>query len=477
LNWRGVLKIIGSIEMVVGFLMLTVPLIDLLTFKPLSVEFLTTGILIIVVGYLSNIIEAPPISLIEGVFSISLAWVLISFEAAIPLMFALRISFIDALFESVSGFTGTGFTVLTGLDYMKPSIVTWRSIMQWSGELGVVVFAMLIFPYFYRYGSRAYGIERPVKIEASFYRTAQRLIMTYILFTGVGLILFIYTGMNFYEAFNHVLTAIATGGMSTYDNGYEVIYQRSHLTYIPVTLWMIIGGMNFVLLDRLIRGDFKSVVKSEEFQTYIYTMLTLIFVTILSYYLIEGYDVWTSITYGLFNQVSGMTTTGFNLGKIGDLKSFTKFTLIIGMFIGGMTFSTAGGIKTFRLLIILKKIKVASIANIVSSNFEKSIRVDGNIIDESEVSATLIYPIIHIFIVTLGAALMSIYGYSFIDTLFEATSAASCVGLSVGVVTPHSPVGVKIIIMILMMLGRIEYIQLYLLVGYIGGRNLIRVLK
>ncbi len=477
LRWRSVFKTIGFLEIVVGFLMLSVPLIDVLSGHSITYSFLYTALVIIFTGYLLSRIEAEPLGLIEGIVTTTIAWLVISLEASIPLMYSLGIGFVDAWFETISGFTGTGFTVLTGLDYMKPSIVTWRSIMQWSGELGVVVFAMILFPYFYKYGARAYGVERPLKIEASFYRTAQRLMNVYLVLTVGGIISFMYAGMNFYEAFNHVLTTVATGGMSTYDAGYQVIFNRAPYTYIPVMILMFLGGMNFILLDRLVRGELSSVWRSEEFRLYLYTMVFLTILTIISYIYVEKTSPIYGAIAGSFNLVSGMTTTGFSIGSIADLKPLTKLIIIVSMYIGGMTFSTAGGIKIFRLLIILKKLKYSALSTITIGRFEKTVKVDGSLVEESEVSSTLIFPLIHLTAIFIGAAFMTVYGYSFLNTLFEATSAAGCVGLSVGVVSPSAPLGVKATIMALMLLGRVEYVQLYILIGYFSGRRFFKILK
>jgi len=467
----------GFIEIVVGLLMLIVPFVDLLTRSVLSIHFLYTSLLLIVVGMLLSRIEAPPLGLIEGVVATSLLWVLITLESAIPFMLSLNIGFIDAWFESISGFTGTGFTVLSGLDDMKPSIVCWRSVMQWTGELGVVVFAMILFPYFHRLGSRAYGVERPLKIEASFYRTAMRLFNIYLVLTVVGLILYVYTGMNFYEAFNHVLTTVATGGMSTYDEGYQKIFVKAPYTYIPMIILMFISGMNFILLDRVIRGDLRSVWRSEEFRTYLATAFILVSLTTISYILLENYDPYTGFLYGAFNQISGISTTGFNLGSLSKLKPLTKIILTIGMFIGAMAFSTGGGIKIYRLVIILKKLKYTALSMLSIGRFEKTIQVDGVLIDESEVASTILFPLIHASAIFIGASLMTLAGYDLVDTLFEATSASSCVGLSVGIVSQQSPLLVKSIIMVLMILGRLEYVQIISLMGYLSGRRILKVLK
>ncbi len=477
INWSSILKIIGALQIVLGLLMLSVPLIDMITLKPITWPFFIASIVLIFAGYLLQKIEAKPLSLLEGLIATSIAWPLISLEAAIPLMISLKISFVNAWFESISGFTGTGFTVLTGLDHMKPSIVTWRSIMQWSGELGVVVFAMVLFPYFYRVGAAAYGVERPLKIEATFYRTAQRLIRIYLILTIGGIIAYVYTGMNFYEAFNHVLTTVATGGMSTYDQGYQVIFNRAPLTYIPVMALMFLGGMNFVLLDKMLRGELRSVWRSEEFRTYVYSMIILVIATDLSYVLVDHKPLEYSLIAGSFNLVSAMTTTGFNIGTIAGLSTTTKLILILSMFIGGMIFSTAGGIKSFRLLVLVKKFKYASINTIVGDKIQKTIKIDGNAITEQEIGQALLFTIVHMFAIFIGALLITAEGYSFINALFEATSAAGCVGLSAGVVAPNAPLLVRAVIMILMLIGRVEYTQVFLLVGLISGRKVIKILR
>jgi len=199
--------------------------------------------------------------------------------------------------------------------------------------------------------------------------------------------------------------------------------------------------------------------------------------TILSYIFIDRANYSYAIIAGTFNLVSAMTTTGFSIGDISKLSATTKLILIVSMYFGGMVFSTAGGIKSFRLLIICKKIKHSAVTTLIGGKAEKAMRIDGSFIDESEVSQALLFALIHILMIFTGATIITSYGYSFVDALFEATSAAGCVGLSVGVVGPSSPLGVKLTIMALMLLGRIEYIQLYLIIGFIAGRKIVKVLK
>ncbi|RLG84580.1 MAG: TrkH family potassium uptake protein [Thermoprotei archaeon] len=476
MNWRGIIKALGSLNGILGILMLTVPITDVALGSPVSFPFLYASIILILIGIFSSGIEAKPLSLIDSLVVVAIAWPMISIEGAIVLMYTIDIPFIDALFESVSGFTGTGFTVLKGLDYMKPSINFWRSLMQWSGELGFVVFAMVIFPYFYRIGRAVYGLERPVKIETSFYKTAVSLIKIYITLTLIGLVSYVYTGMTFYEAVNHILTTIATGGMSTYDAGYQVIFDRAPLTYIPVMIFMFIGGMNFYLIAKAFKGEWDALIKSEEFKAYWSSMLILVIATTFSYIFVEKYDVTYSLIAAPFNLISGMTTTGYSIGSLAVLKDTTKVIITISMFIGGMMFSTAGGIKSIRLLIAAKKFKDIVVRSIFSAPVERYITVDGNIVDSEDIMSALTFILMHGTIILTGALLMTVYGYSFVDTLFEATSAAGCVGLSVGIVGPQAPFGVKVVIIFLMLLGRLEYAQLILVLSLIYSRKMLRML-
>lgn len=478
MNWRGIFKSLLGLNGVLGILMLLVPLIDLITGYEVSYPFLIGSLILILLGLISVKIQAGSLSLIEGLIVVATAWPLISLEGTIALMLTLNISFIDAFFESISGFTGTGFTVLTGLDTMKPSIVTWRSIMQWSGELGFVVFAMVLLPYFYKVSRAVYGLERPVKIEASFYKTAVSLIKIYVILTLLGLLSYIYAGMNFYEAFNHILTTIATGGMSTYDEGYQVIFSRSPTTYIPVMIFMFIGGMNFYLLARLFKGDFQHVFRSEEFKAYCISMAVLVIILVSSYVYVEGLNVHRAVIEASFNLVSGMTTTGFSIGKpLKELADASKAIIVISMFIGGMMFSTAGGIKTIRLLIVVKKFKDIFIRSMVSIPIGRKLTIDNVPLHGEDVIHASLFIILHMTAIFIGALLISFHGYTFIDSLFEASSAASCVGLSVGVVSPDAPVTVKIVIMILMILGRIEYTHIVLFSVLIYGRKVIATVK
>ena len=354
MNIRGMIKAYFGILAILGLLMLIVPLVDSIYGEPVSISFLLFGEALLALGLIAREIKAEALTTLEALVVGISAWISIPIISALALSYETRTSYIDALFESISGFTGTGFSVfkLTGL---KHSILLWRSIMQWSGELGFVVFAMVFIPYFYNIARRLYGIERPVKIEATFYRTALRLLSVYAILTAIGTLAYYITGMSIFDSLNHVMTTIATGGMSTYDNGYAVIYQKAPLTTIPILILMIIGGMNFYDINNLVTGRIKHLLKSEELKYYLLTLVTISSLTALSYIFIEKLPLTYSLIAGFFNSISGITTTGFSIGSLGELRDVTKAIFVMGMYVGGMTFSTAGGIKALRLMIIMQR--------------------------------------------------------------------------------------------------------------------------
>jgi len=477
LNLRAMLKAYLGILTVLGLLMLSVPLIDIVYGEPISMLFLIVGEALILIGLLAGGLSAEPLSPLEALSVGALGWLTLPLISGLILNYEVGIPLVDSVFESVSGFTGTGFTVLT-LRGMKHSIIFWRSLMQWTGELGFVVFAMVFVPYFYEVARELYGVERPVKIEASFYRTALRLLMTYVVLTAAGAVFYYLSGMTLFESVNHIMTTIATGGMSTYDKGYALIFSRAPITYVPVMVFMILGGMNLYNLNNLVSGRIRSFVRSEELQYYLLTVVIVPLIAFLSYILVEHYsDIRAAFLQSIFNTVSGITTTGFSIGSLKALKEPTKAIITMGMFIGSMSFSTAGGIKSLRLMLIFKKFRHAITSMIVPPSAVRTITTLRRVISESDISNALLLVIIHAFAVFTGATIISAYGYSFIDSLFEATSAASCVGLSVGVVSAHAQLGVKLTIISLMLLGRIEYLHLFLLISFLVNRRIFKVLR
>ncbi len=476
MNVKAMIKAYLGILAVLGILMLTVPLVDIIYGEKISLSYLLLGELLLVMGLVAGGLKAQPLTTLEALIVGISGWVSIPLISAVAFSYEAHISLLDATFECISGFTGTGFTVVN-VAHLKHSLILWRSLMQWTGELGFVVFAMVFVPYFYDIARSLYGIERPVKIEASFYRTASKLLLIYLILTVVGILTYYMSGMTLFESINFVMTTVATGGMSPYNQGYSVVYSRAPLTMFPIIALMIIGGMNFYDIYNLMSGRFRSLIRSEELKYYVAVLIVIPLMTALAYRFVEGFNLKYSLIAGIFNSISGITTTGFNIGDLSKLKDLTKAIFVLGMFIGGMTFSTAGGIKALRLMLLFKKLKNMTFTMIMPPHTVKRITIKETTLAEADISNALLLIVIHGAAVFVGATLITYCGYHFIDALFEATSAASCVGLSVNVVSSTAPALVKIVIMFLMISGRIEYIPLFLLASLIVNRRTMRLLK
>lgn len=486
MKWVHVLRVLGFLNTILGAFMLVVPLVDLIEGEPISIWFLVFATIYISLGLsggfiktLRELTEAEPMGPLEALMSSAIAWLIIPLEASIPLALTLELGPLDALFESTSGFTGTGLTILSGLDYMKRSIILWRAVMQWCGELGFVVFGMLFFSYFSRFGFLVYGIERPVRLEYSFYRTARRLLGIYFFLTALGIILLNLSGASLFDAVVHSMTGIATGGMSSHDSNYRYLFNVSSLTVPVGIIIMFLGGANFNILNKLLSGELRDAFEDEEFRLYIALAVLSMGVLTFSYLAKEGMEFSRALYAGFFDSISALTTTGFNIADMGRLSDISKALLIIMMAIGGMTFSTAGGIKIYRLLIFLKDIKKSSAELILGERY-RPIKINERVVDEREVAATLLLITIHIIAIAIGAILIKLFlggAFSFLDSLFEAASAASCVGLSTGITTSAAPPGVKAVLISLMYLGRLEYLGVFLIIGYISTRRYIRLVK
>ncbi|MEM1515870.1 MAG: TrkH family potassium uptake protein [Candidatus Bathyarchaeia archaeon] len=477
----SVLKAMTALLSIVGLLALSVPAVDALTGSDITVSFLVLSAVLIPIGFVSYRIRIEEgLSSMEALFTSSLAWMLLPVVSAVPLSIATGISYFDAFFESLSGFTGTGLTILVGLDHMKPSILFWRALMQWTGEIGFVVFAIVLLPFFYKHGLLIYSLERPIKIEASLYRTARRLLKIYIILTVIGIFLLYYSGMNIFDAIVHSMTGISTGGMSNYDANYNMIFRRAPLTVAPLTIIMIFGATNFLLIDRLIRGEIRYVASNEEYRLYIELIIFFSLLSPVSVIMSQSsMNFSESFATGVFNAISAITTTGFSVGSVEVFPPATKLILVFGMFIGGMTFATVGGIKVLRFLILLKKFMTTSITLVTGGKIEARVKIGENFLDNVEVASALLLVVLHLIAIFAGASIIKslLPERDFVDALFEAASASSCVGLSTGITSPSSPIGVKATLMALMFLGRLEYLPLLLFFGYLFGRRVLKLLK
>ncbi len=468
---KRVLITVAAILTIEGAMMLVIPIVDILTKHEPSIPFLLIGATLLILGvYVQKYqyLESP--TPFEALITASIVWLLMPLLSSIAMYFDFGMNIYDGFFESVSGFTGTGFTVIKDVEVLRPSILLWRSMMQWIGELGVVVLAVIILPQ-YNIISRVYLVERG-KLAPTVIATAKIVATIYFALTALGIVLYMASGMTFFEAVNLIMTTIATGGMSIYNNSVVPVITRAPIAYITILVFMILGAQNFRDLKDLMSLHIGKLLKSAEFGANIAIMFILSGLLTLSLHYIDGYGILNSISNGIFHMVSGSTTTGFSTIDLGSLSDVSKALLIVGMFIGGSTFSTAGGIKVYRFIVALKNLfwAAATIAVKAPISIRKKVGLE-NVGDEA-VLGILSFIVLYFFTdLFLSIAFSWVSGASFIDSLFEVTSALGCVGLSVGVVNYALSFWGKALIILGMYLGRLEFVQLYIILGYVFRRK------
>jgi trk system potassium uptake protein TrkH len=442
-----------------------------------STKFLTisTAILIPFILIAISLRNAVLIEILDAIVVVSIAWIVIPAVNALIYSYTIGIDYIDGFFESISGFTGTGLTIFSRPEDLPYTILIWRASTQWIGELSVIVFSTALLPYIHRVLGRVYIVERGVKLGPTILSTSRRLLAIYVFLTSLGVLMLMLSGMSFLDALAHSMTGIATGGMSTNSQSigfwYNVVGYKILITSIII---MVFGALNFVDLHNLFRGKIKKFFKSLEVKWFLYISIFLVVAVVIVVLTCYGFKS-EILVLALYNTISGLTTTGFQVGNIGrEYNDILKLVIIVAMAIGGATFSTAGGIKIKRVVIALKSLGWSFAKPFILERVYFVKRIGEEIIEEEDISSTYayitFYSLTAIFFSAALYIVLNISGYTwsrnYIDVLFEIVSALSCVGLSTGITSISMPIYAKILLIIAMYLGRLEFAPIYILVGY-----------
>ncbi|ALL00394.1 Trk-type K+ transport system, membrane component [Pyrodictium delaneyi] len=403
-----------------------------------------------------------PVKIGETLVLVAFAWILTPLLSAIPIHCALGIPFIDAWFESVSGFTTTGLSVFNGAvdpDYNVyiPSveelpfvITTWRAVTQWLGGFGIVV----MFYVFARLGGLpahlvGFAEGRFERLEPSIAHSVRALFGLYVALTFFFTVLFYVSGMPANDALYHALTALSTGGFSSHS--YSLGYYRTAIAVLlAAVLAMSIGAWNYADLYALLKGIPRKM--SGEINAYIGVVAIGL---VLSLVLVSGRLPVLDI---LFYVVSALSTTGFQVSSLSHAPAALKYVLVLLMFVGGSAFSTAGGVKLYRVMVLAKSVKWSSARIIYGSDYYVARKVGGTIVSEEEIVKVASVFFLFAILQAVGALLLLhlVPGTNLVDALFEATSALCTVGLSVGITGANLHMAPKLVLMALMTLGRLE---------------------
>ncbi len=406
----------------------------------------------------------------------TLVWSITSAAGALPFIFINHINFTDAYFETMSGITTTGSTILSHLDNMAPSILLWRSILQWIGGIGFIVMAVAILPMLNVGGMRLFQTESSDWSQKSSPKTknvAINILLIYLALTFLCFLAFRLAGMHSFEAINHALTTISTGGYSTTDSSMNAFSDNAQWV---ATLFMFIGGLPFILLVHCIKKNISILCKDAQVQGYIFVVvLSSSLIALWLIYKLD-YPLSDAIRISFFNIVSVITTTGFALDDFTAWGAFPSILFAFILMMGACSGSTSGGMKIFRFQIafsLLKKqmMQLRHPSGVFIQRYNQQ-RVSDTIIS-SVVAFTLTYFLTMVFI----AALLGLMGIDPITSITGAVTAVANVGPGMGeVIGPTGnfaslPNAAKWILSVGMLMGRLEILTILVILSPSFWRN------
>ncbi|TFG92253.1 MAG: TrkH family potassium uptake protein [Syntrophobacterales bacterium] len=362
MNAKNISYILGTLVFFLGLTML-LPLFCSLYYKEGDAgAFLYSIAISFCVGALFHFLFKPANGAIglthkEGFLIVATGWLLAAVFGALPYMFhGVLPHFTDAFFESISGFTTTGATVITNVGDLSHGILLWRSLTQWLGGMGIIILSIAILPLLGVGGMQLYKAELPSpvkdKITPRIAETARTLWIVYIIISIIEFIMLLTGGMDVFNSLCHSFTTMATGGFSTSDASVA----QFHSAYIDgvITFFMLVAGINFTLHYSLIMGNFRAILGNSELRLYLGIILIAIIIITINLKQNSFYEGGGYLRYASFQVVSIITTTGFTTANFDNWPSLSKIILLVLMFVGGSAGSTGGGIKCLRILLILK---------------------------------------------------------------------------------------------------------------------------
>jgi len=473
---------LGLIMIMVGLTNFFVLIVPIFYSEYYAIPYvLITSFLLILIGSILNLAgrkTKDETKLRHAVIIASLSWIFIPIITTIPFKFIGNLDLLSAFFESISGWTTTGLTmfsdkVIPGLPH---TILFYRSFTQWVGGVGVVLLTVSILP---RPGTGSYLLfvseARTEKILPNVISTIRSMWWIYIFYTTLGIILLSIVGMPLWDAVNHSMCAISTGGFATIGGsigGYKNIYIE-----IIIIVLMIFGATAFVAHHRLLRGKLKEFFSDVQVKTLLVLIVIggiLLILFNLNYY--HG-NILTSLRYSFFQYISSQTTTGFSTADLVNWSINSKLLISIAMIIGGAAGATCGGIKLYRFVFLSKSVAWRTKRAISSPRRIFSYKLDGKDISEKEqldiMNEVTIITFLWLIFLIIGVFVLGFTSSSspLENTFFEVCSAQGNVGMSLGITNiTMSPIA-KIMLIINMYIGRLEIIPIIMMIAAIFRRH------
>lgn len=466
LNLRTIIRILGLILITEGiFMWLSIPVAFI--FKEDDVlQFLLAGGITSLVGAIAYLpFRKSPLELNrrDGYLIVTFGWLLFSIFGTLPFLFTRSIpGFTDSFFETMSGFTTTGASILNNIEELSHGILFWRSLTQWLGGMGIILLTLLILPFLGIGGMQLFSAEvpgpTPDKLHPHIKDTAKRLWFIYLIFTLTETLLLWAGEMGLFDAVCHSLTTMATGGYSTKQA--SIAYWNSPFIHYVITLFMFLAGTNFTLSYFAMHGQFRKVWANEEFRWYFGFTGGFAIVITIGLLLTTGGGLETSFRSAIFQVVSILTTTGFATADYLGWVPWLTVLIFILMFFGGSAGSTGGGPKIMRIVIMLKN-STQELKRLIHPNAVIPVRLNKNAVSESIVTNILAFITFYGIIAVISMGIMSLFGNDFETSVGAVAATLGNIGPGIGEVGPtlnyaEIQVAGKWYLSFLMLVGRLE---------------------
>jgi len=469
-NYKTVFFTLGILQIILGVFMF-IPIIFQFIYSEIDSSFFGSSIVTIIFGilfFLSNLDHDKRLTLQQAFLLTALSWLSIAIFGSLPFVFSdLSFSFTNAFFESMSGITTTGSTIISNLNEMPKSILLWRAILQWLGGIGIIIMAITLMPIMNVGGMQLFQIsnnDSSEKILPKSKEIALRLIYIYTSLTFLCAITYKFFGMSFFDSFTHSMTTIATGGFSNYNE--SIGYFDSISIEISAMVFIVLGSLPFIAYIKFLSGNRKILINDVQIRTFF--KIIVLSILILSIYLMFSKSTELNLRSIFFNIISILTGTGYVNAEFDTWGSFTLILFLGLMFIGGCAGSTTCGIKIFRIQILYLFI-VNHLKKIIYPKGIFVLKYDKNPIDNKFISSIISFIYMYLVIFFILTALLSLTGLDFVTSISGAATSISNVGPGLGsIIGPNGdfsslPDISKWILTLGMILGRLELFAILVL--------------
>mgnify|MGYP001188366004 CR=1 FL=1 len=464
-NYKTVFFTLGILQIILGIFMI-IPIITQLLYMEFDSSFVISSLITLIFGILfviSNLDYDKKINLHQAFLITSLSWITIAIFGSLPLFFSdLNLSFTDAFFESMSGITTTGSTIITNLESAPKSILLWRALLQWLGGIGIIVMAITLMPIMNVGGMLLFKVlntDSSNDVSPSTKEVSLKLILIYLGLTLLCAISYKFFGMNIFDSLTHSMTTIATGGFSNYND--SIGHFNSSKIELTAMFFIILGSIPFIAYVKFINGNKKIFFNDSQIKTFIKIIFFSIII-LLCFLLIKNNSFSISYLRSVsFNIISILTGTGYVTKEFDQWGTFPLFYFLLLMFIGGCAGSTTCGIKIFRVQILYSFI-VNQLKKVVYPRGIFVIKYENNNINDKFLASIISFIYLYIVIFFSLTALLSLTGLDFVTSISGAATSISNVGPGLGsVIGPNGnfyslPDTSKWILSAGMILGRLE---------------------